>query len=151
MRIKSFWNYVGADITKLVKSVALLSAVLTGIMAEFVVPMIMLMWFGYKEIPFRIYMAFWVIAAITTVGVTLAFGLLASARYWRKVRLPYNKVVDEHDKFRSCPLCGGAIEQMVFGGLMPMVGNPRCRSCKTEYHLHQRFLLEDEFKLVQEG
>lgn len=150
MKIRSFWNYAGSDIVKVMKSVALVSAVFTGIMAEFVVPIIMLVGLGYKEIPFRTYMIFWVIATITTIGITFAFGLSVAARYWHKTRLPYNKVVDEHDKFLACPLCDGIVEQKIFGGLMPMVANPVCQSCRIQYRLREKFLLDDEFEVVRQ-
>lgn len=148
--LKDFWNFVGRDITKVMKTVALVCGVITGIVAEFVAPLVMLMWLGYKEVPFHMYIMFWVAAALITVSVTLVVGLSTTKGYWNKTRLPYSKVVDDREKFLICPICGGNVEQKIFGGLMPLIGDPTCNSCKTRFCLRGRILLEDEFELIQQ-
>ena len=146
MEFRFFWNSMGHDIIKVTKSVALLTSVISGATTQFVIPLVMLRW--QKEIPSRTYLLLLGVTIVVTGIIAFLAGLITTMRYWRQTRIPYKKVIDEQEKFKSCPLCGGSIEQLIFGGFMPMAADPACQSCKTRYHLRQRLFLDDEFEVV---
>lgn len=146
MNLKEFWNSTGHYVLGVTKTAAMLAFVISSIIFNWVVPLVMLR--SRPSIPLRTYLVLVGVSLLTTLLASLAIGLVTMARYWRGTRIPYKKLVDGNDKFQSCPVCGGQIVQHVFGGLMPIAGDPQCESCKRSFRLHSRFLLEDEFEVV---
>jgi hypothetical protein len=147
MSLKSFWSSRGHYVIRATKSVALVTGVALGAVAVFLGPITYLHW--HKEMPFRMYLLGLAMALGLTIFVAILAGFMTARRFWLQTSVPYDKVVDDFNRFRPCPRCGGEIGQKLFAGwTLPMVADPACCACGTRYSLRPRFFGDDEFDTV---